>query len=140
MNVARRRREAIVARSLFRMALALWLIQTLVLASAALLLLFSDDAWVDRFEQYQLVRNFMANPVEMIVVEAFGTLCILVGIFGVVEAKCDLLDTVWAGYGPFFIGVSAAPIHAWALPAVVAVQVMRTQEGTALGVEVGALD
>ena len=67
--------------------------------------MFSDAVWVDHFEQYQLVRNFMANPVEMIAVEAFGALCILVGIFGVVEGEGSLLDTVWAGYGPFFIGV-----------------------------------
>jgi hypothetical protein len=75
-------------------------------------------------EQYQLVRNFMANPVEMIAVEAFGTLCILIGIFGVVETEGDLLDTIWARYGPFFVGgVSSPPLCARSLPAVVAVQV-----------------
>ena len=67
--------------------------------------MFSDGDWVYRFEQYRVVRGFMANPVEMIAVEAIGTLCILIGIFGVVETEGDLLDVVWAGYGPFFIGV-----------------------------------
>jgi hypothetical protein len=67
--------------------------------------MFSDGDWMYHFEQYQLVRNFMANPVEMIAGEAFGMLCILVGIFGVVETEGDLLVTVWAGYGPFFIGI-----------------------------------
>ena len=67
--------------------------------------MFSDGDWVVLFEQYQLVRNFMANPVEMIAVEAIGTLCMLIGIFGVVESEGDLLDVVWAGYGPFVIGV-----------------------------------
>ena len=67
--------------------------------------MFSDAAWVDHSEKVQLVRNFMANLAEMIAVEAFGVLCALTGIFGVVETEGDLLDTVWAGYGPFFIGV-----------------------------------
>ena len=86
------------------MGLSLWLIQTLALASFALLPMFSDGDWVD-FAQSRMVCMFMANPVEKIAVEAFGTLWVLIGVFGVVETKGDLLDTVWAGYGPFFIGL-----------------------------------
>lgn len=67
--------------------------------------MFSDGDWVYHFEHYRLVRNFIANPIEMIAVEGFGTLCILIGIFGVVETEGDLLDVIWAGYGPFLIGV-----------------------------------
>jgi hypothetical protein len=65
----------------------------------------SDGDWVYDFEQYRVVRNFMANPVEMIAVEAIATLCILIGISGVVETEGDLLDVVWVGYGPLVIGV-----------------------------------
>ena len=43
-----------------RLGLSLWVIQTLVLASGAALLMFSDGDWVYHFEQYQLVRNVMA--------------------------------------------------------------------------------
>lgn len=67
--------------------------------------MFSDGDWVDHFVQSQLVRNFMANPVEMVIVEAFGTLCILLGIAGVRESDSFDLDAVWAGYMPLFIGV-----------------------------------
>ena len=49
------------------------------------------------WEQQRLARNFMANPLEMIGVEAFGTFCILVGIAGIMDRDDSLLDTVWGG-------------------------------------------
>ena len=64
-----------------------------------------DGDWTVHLEKLRLVRNFMATPAEMIAVEAVGTLCLLIGVFGVVETEGNLLDGVWAGYGPFFIGV-----------------------------------
>jgi hypothetical protein len=108
MKVVRPTRKNVAGRStrtLFRAGLALGLFQALVLVAAASLLMFSDGDWVYHFEQYRVVRGFMANPVEMIAVEAIGTLCILIGIFGVVETEGDLLDVVWAGHGPFLIGI-----------------------------------
>ena len=67
--------------------------------------MFSDAGWVGFFEQQRLVRNFMANPVEMILVEAFGVLCIVVGITGFQDKDDSLLDTVWGRYLPLFTGV-----------------------------------
>jgi hypothetical protein len=93
------------AKPLFRCCLVLWLIQTLVLASGASLLMYSDADWVDYFEHQRLVRHFMANPVEMVIVEALGTLCILVGISGLQDNDGSTLDAVWAGYMPLFIGM-----------------------------------
>ena len=87
-----------------RRGLVLWLVQVLVLAVAASLLMFSHAAWADHFERLRLVRNFMANPLEMIVIEAFGTFCILVGISGVMDRDDSLLDTTWGGYAPLLIG------------------------------------
>jgi hypothetical protein len=93
-------------RPLLRAGLAVWLIQTLVLASGALLLMFWDAGWADLFEQQRLLlRNFMANPVEMVIVEAFGTLRILIGISGLCDNDGFSLDVVWAGYMPLFVGV-----------------------------------
>ena len=43
----------------------LWLIQALVLVLVAPLLMLSEGDWVYHFEQYQVVRNLMANPIEM---------------------------------------------------------------------------
>jgi hypothetical protein len=108
MKLARSRGRDIVGRrtrSIFGVGLALWLIQTLLLASGALLLMFCDAGWVDLFEQQRLVRNFMANPVEMILVEAFGVLCIVVGITGFQGKDDSFLDTAWGRYLPLFIGV-----------------------------------
>ena len=73
--------------------------------SQYLLLMFCDAGWVDFFEQQRLVRNFMANPVEMVLVEAFGVLCIVVGITGFWDKDDSLLDTVWGRYLPLFVGV-----------------------------------
>ena len=87
-----------------RRGLAVWFVQVLVLAILAALLMFSHAAWVDHFERVRLVRNCMANPVEMIVIEAFGTLCLLVGISGVLESDGSFLDTARGGYVPLFIG------------------------------------
>ena len=81
-------------RALLRTGLALWLIQTLLLTSGALLLMFCDTGWVDHLERYQLVRNFMANPVEMLLVEAFGVFCIVVGITGLQDKSDSFLDAV----------------------------------------------
>lgn len=47
----------------------------------------------------------MANPVEMILVEAFGVLCIVVGITGLQDKDDSFLDTAWGRYLPLFIGV-----------------------------------
>lgn len=87
-----------------RTGLALWLIQALLLASGTWLLMFSNAGWVNVFEQKRLVRNFMANPIEMVIVEGFGTLCILLGIAGVRDKDGSALDAVWAGYMPLFVG------------------------------------
>jgi hypothetical protein len=65
---------------LFRSGLVLWCPQVLVLAVAAPVLMLSHAAWLDHLERVRLVRYFMANPVWMIVIEAFGTLCLLVAI------------------------------------------------------------
>ena len=108
MRLARGRGRDIVGRrtrSIFGVGLALWLIQTLLLASDALLLMFCDAGWVDLFEQQRVVRNFMANPVEMVIVEVFGMLCILLGISGPRDTHDSSLDAVWAGYTPLFVGV-----------------------------------
>jgi hypothetical protein len=87
-----------------RRSLILWFIQVLLLAIAASLLMFSQAPWVDHFERVRLVSNFMANPFWMIVIEAFGTLCLLVGITGIMESEDFSFDTVWGGYLPLFIG------------------------------------
>ena len=102
-------------RPLFRAGLAVWLIQTLLLASAALLLMFCDAGWVDLLEQQRLVRNLMANPVEMVSVEGFGTLCILLGISGIRDNDGSYLDTVWAGHIPLFIGVCLVMLFVYGL-------------------------
>lgn len=88
----------------FRRGPVLWFVQVVVLALAASLLAFTDAGWATSFERVRLVRNFMANPVEMIIAEALGTLCILVGISGAMDRHDSLLDTVWGGYAPLFIG------------------------------------
>ena len=67
--------------------------------------MFCDAGWVDLFEQQRLVRNFMANPVEMVTAEGFGTLSILLGIRGLRDNDGSSLDAVWAGYMPLFVGV-----------------------------------
>ena len=103
------------ARPLFRAGLAVWLIQTLLLASGALLLMFCDAGWVDLFERQRLVRNFMANPVEMVIVEAFGMLCILPGISGLRDNDGTSLDVVWAGYMPLFVGVCLVMLFVYGL-------------------------
>lgn len=95
-------------RLFLRLGLILWFVQALVLAIAASLLMFSPAAWVDHLERVRLVRNFMANPLEMIVIEAFGTLCLLVGVSGVMESGDSSFDTVWGGYLPLFIGACLA--------------------------------
>ena len=100
----RRRKEARDSRLFFRRGLCLWSIQTLFLAAGALLLMLSDANWVTYFERVRPVRNFMANPLEMIGVEAFGLFCILVGISGVMEGEDSLLDALWVGYVPLLIG------------------------------------
>jgi hypothetical protein len=92
------------ANPFLRRSLVLWFVQVLVLAIVASLLMFSDASWVDHFERVRLVRNFMANPLEMLVIEAFGTLCLLVGVSGVVESDGSFLDTARGGYIPLFIG------------------------------------
>lgn len=66
--------------------------------------------WVDHLEQVRVVRNFMANPLWMIVIEAFGTLCLLMGVTGVPEGDDSSLDTVWGGYQPLFIGACLTPL------------------------------
>ena len=91
------------SRIFFRRGLVLWSIQTLTLAAGALLLMFCDAGWVTYFERVRLVRHFMANPLEMIGVEAFGTFCILAGICGVMDRDDSLLGTVWGGYTPLLI-------------------------------------
>ena len=93
-----------ITRPAFRNGFAFWLIQALALASVAVLQVFSDGDWLGHFEQYQLVRNFMANPVEMIAVEAFGTLCILVGRW--VDVATLLSSVFMAGlvFGTYSIG------------------------------------
>jgi glycerol uptake facilitator-like aquaporin len=85
-----------------RLALALWCLQVLVLALGASLLMYADGSWVDPFERVRAVRNFMANPVEMIAVEAFGTFCLLVGLSGVTDSRGSLFDSVWERYVPLF--------------------------------------
>ena len=85
------------------------------LASGALLLVFSDAGWVTYFERVRPVRNFMANPVEMIGVEAFGVFCLLVGISGLIERDDSLLDTVWAGYVPLLIGACLLVLFVYGL-------------------------
>lgn len=92
------------SRLFFRRGLVLWFIQTMFLASGAALLMFSDADWASYFERVRPVRNFMANPVEMIGVEAFGAFCLLVGISGVMDCDDSLLDTVWVGNVPLLIG------------------------------------
>jgi hypothetical protein len=92
------------AKAFFRRGLVLWSIQTMFLASGALLLMFCDADWVTYFERVRPVRHFMANPLEMIGVEAFGVFCLLVGISGVMDSDDSLLDPVWAGYVPLLIG------------------------------------
>jgi hypothetical protein len=92
-------------RPFFATVLTLWLIQTLLLASGALLLMFCDAGWVDLSEQQRVVRDFMANPVEMVIAEVFGMLCILLGISGLRDTHDSSLDAVWAGYTPLFVGV-----------------------------------
>ncbi len=102
-----------------RLGLALWCLQVLILAIGASLLAYADGSWMDPLERVRMVRNFMANPVEMIAVEAFGTLCILVGISGTTDSGASLLDSVWESYMPLFIGVcltlllARGLIHAW---------------------------
>jgi hypothetical protein len=88
----------------FRRGLVFLFIQTMFLVSGALLLMFCDADWVSYFERVRPVRSFMANPVEMIGVETFGVFCLLVGICGVMNSDDSLLDTMWAGYVPLFIG------------------------------------
>jgi hypothetical protein len=108
MKLARSRGRDIVGRrtrSIFGAGLALWLVQTLLLASGTLLLMFCSAGWVDLFEQQRLVRNFMANPVEMVLVEAFGVLCIVVGITRFSNKDDSFLDTAWGRYLPLFIEV-----------------------------------
>lgn len=106
--MVRRTGEDSVRRStgpIFRTGLALWTIQTLILACGALLLTFCDADWVDLFERQRLVRNFMANPLEMVIVEALGTFCILLGLSGVRDDDGSFLDRAWAAYMPLLIGV-----------------------------------
>jgi hypothetical protein len=67
--------------------------------------MFCDAGWVDVLARHQLVRHFMANPVEMVTVEGFGTLCILLAILGLRGNDGSSLDAVWAGYVPLFVGV-----------------------------------
>lgn len=100
----RKGKKPITSRLFFRRDLVLLSIQTLFLASAALLLMFCDADWVTYFERVRPVRNFMANPLEMIGVEVFGLFCILVGVSGVMEGDDSLLDAMWAGYVPLLIG------------------------------------
>jgi hypothetical protein len=88
-----------------RLGLALWCIQVLVLAIGASLLAYGDGRWVDHLERLRVVRNLMANPLEMIAVKAFGTLCMLVGILGAMDNRDSLFDSVWEGPMPLFIGV-----------------------------------
>lgn len=99
-----RKTSARDARRFFRRGLVVWFVQVLALAIAASPLMFSHAVWVDHFERVRLVRNFMANPQEMVGVEAFGTFCILVGISGVIESDDSLLGAMWGGYVPLLIG------------------------------------
>jgi hypothetical protein len=115
-----RDKESGDSRLFFRHGLVLLFIQTMFLASGALLLMFSDADWVGFFERVRPVRHFMANPVEMIGVEAFGVFCLLVGISGVVDSDDSLLETMWAGYVPLLIACLMALFvyglfHPWRL-------------------------
>ena len=118
MKLARSRgREIVGSRtsSIFGTGLALWLIQMLLLASGALLLMSCDAGWVDFFEQQRLVRNFMANPIEMVIVEAFGTLCILLGVSDLRDNDGFSLDAAWAGYMPLFVGACLVMLFVYGL-------------------------
>jgi hypothetical protein len=73
MKTAECRGESIDRKSrkaLYRASLVLWLMQALVLALVASRLMFPDGDWVQQFEQYRVVRGFMANPVEMTAVRS----------------------------------------------------------------------
>jgi hypothetical protein len=65
-----------------RLGLALWCIQALVLAVSATLLEYGDGSWVDPLERVRVLSNFMADPLEIIAVEASGILCTLGGLSG----------------------------------------------------------
>jgi hypothetical protein len=88
-----RRRKTRDTRLFFRGGRILWSILTLFIVSGALLLMFCDADWVSYFERVRPVRNFMANPLEMLGVEAFGVFSLLVGISVVMDNDGSLLDT-----------------------------------------------
>jgi glycerol uptake facilitator-like aquaporin len=86
-----------------RRGLVIWFVQVPASAIVALLLMYSHAAWVDHLERVRPVRGVMANSLWMIVIEALGTLCFLVGISAVSESDGSF-DTVWGGYLPLLIG------------------------------------
>jgi hypothetical protein len=54
----------------------------------------------------------MANPLEMIGIEAFGIFCILVGLPGVMDSDDSLLDRMSAAYVPLLIGACLTVLFA----------------------------